>query len=91
MLYTDRRRPQMTIHWRAMALKGKSEYPKCMVPTMGLWSRGDVYLGEEQMTMSKRFMAAEWSYKRLERGSHWLQLGQPREVNRHLLAWLEKA
>jgi pimeloyl-ACP methyl ester carboxylesterase len=69
-------------------MKGELEYPKCRVPTLGIWSRGDNYLWEEQMVSSSEFMDAEWRYERLEQGSHWVMLDQPEEINRLFLDWL---
>jgi len=69
-------------------MKGELKYPKCRVPTLGIWSRGDNYLWEEQMVSSSEFMDAEWRYERLEQGSHWVMLDQPEEINRLFLDWL---
>lgn len=44
------------------------------IPTLGLYSDGDVYLTEEQMTGSKDYVAAPWSYARLDGVGHWLQV-----------------
>ena len=70
-------------------MTGQLKYPKCKVPTLGIWSRGDTYLWEEQMVNSSEFMDAEWRYERLEQGSHWVMLDQPQEMNRLLLDWLK--
>jgi pimeloyl-ACP methyl ester carboxylesterase len=64
------------------------EFPPVKVPTLGLWSTGDAYLTEAQMTASQRFVTGEWRYERIENASHWLQLDQPERVNALLLDWL---
>jgi pimeloyl-ACP methyl ester carboxylesterase len=79
---------QMAAYYMAL-MSGNLEYPKCKVPTMGIWSSGDKYLLEEQMVKSEALMDAEWRYERLEQGSHWVMLDQPDEVNRLIMDWLE--
>lgn len=64
------------------------EFPPVKAPTLGLWSTGDAYLTESQMTASKRFVTGEWRYERIENASHWMQLDQPERVNALLLDWL---
>ena len=59
--------------------------PSISVPTMGIWSSGDIYLTESQMLGSAEFMQADWRYERLEGASHWLMLDRPQAVNDLLL------
>jgi pimeloyl-ACP methyl ester carboxylesterase len=66
------------------------EFPPVKVPTLGVWSTGDAYLTEAQMTASKPFVAGEWRYERIENASHWLQLDQPERLNALLLDWLAR-
>ena len=61
---------------------------KCTVPTLGMWSTGDTYLWESQMTDSSQVMAAPWRYVKVEDASHWLMLDQPQQVNTAMLEWL---
>lgn len=61
------------------------ELPKVTVPTMGVWSTGDIALTERQMTGSAEFVAAPWRYERLEGPGHWMQWEAPEQVNRLLL------
>jgi pimeloyl-ACP methyl ester carboxylesterase len=63
-------------------------FPPVKAPTLGIWSTGDAYLTESQMTASKAFIEGEWRYERLENASHWMQLDQPERVNALLLDWL---
>jgi len=61
------------------------EMPRVKVPTMGVWSSGDLYLTETQMMGSADFMDAPWRYERLEGASHWLMLDRPEAINELLL------
>jgi pimeloyl-ACP methyl ester carboxylesterase len=70
------------------ASKGQIASRPCSVPTLGLWSTGDTYLWESQMTQSAKAMSAPWRYERIEGGSHWLQLDRPHEVSSAILKWL---
>ena len=69
-------------------LEPPRELPPVAVPTLGLWSSGDDYLGEEQMLRSGEFVAGPWRYERIEGASHWLQLDAPARINELLLAFL---
>jgi pimeloyl-ACP methyl ester carboxylesterase len=62
--------------------------PPIRVPTMGIWSSGDVALTERQMTDSAQNVAGPWRYERLEGPGHWMQLEAPDEVNRLLIDFL---
>ncbi|PLW81798.1 alpha/beta hydrolase [Kineobactrum sediminis] len=61
------------------------QMPPVTVPTMGIWSSGDIYLTESQMLGSAEFMESEWRYERLEGASHWLMLDRPPALNDLLL------
>ena len=64
--------------------------PKVRAPTMGVWSSGDAYLLEAQMTGSAAFVAGPWRYERIDGASHWLQLDQPGRLNSLLLDFLRQ-
>jgi pimeloyl-ACP methyl ester carboxylesterase len=51
--------------------------------TLGLWSTGDAYLTERQMTDS-----ALDHYERIEDASHWMQLDQPERIGALILQHL---
>lgn len=55
------------------------------VPTMGVWSSGDPFLGETQMRDSARYVAGRFRYERVECADHWLQVCAPEQVNALLL------
>lgn len=61
--------------------------PVVRVPTMGLYSTGDVALAEDQMTRSADWVEAPWRYERLPGIGHWLQIEAPDTVNRLLVDW----
>ncbi len=71
-----------------VARSGKLKYPKINVPTLGLWSPGDVYLLEAHMQESGAYVDSEWCYQRLSYGSHWCMLDNPDETNAAILNWL---
>ena len=58
------------------------------VPVFGIWSSGDRFISERQMTGSQHFVAGPWHYRRVEGANHWLQLSAPGAVNSLLLEFL---
>jgi pimeloyl-ACP methyl ester carboxylesterase len=62
--------------------------PPVQAPTMGVWSDGDRFLTEAQMTGSQEYVAGSWRYERLSGPGHWLQLEAPAEVSRLLADFL---
>jgi pimeloyl-ACP methyl ester carboxylesterase len=65
----------------------RSRVPPSAVPTLGIYSTGDVALAEDQMRRSADYVTALWRYARLDGVGHWLQAEAADEVNRHLVAW----
>ena len=63
--------------------------PPVTVPTLGIWSDGDSFLWEEQMSGSGEFVDADWRYERIEDAGHWFMLDRPDQTNELLLSWLE--
>ena len=59
--------------------------PRVKVPVLGIYSTGDRYLLESQMTQSKNYLDAPWQYERIEGASHWLQREAPEKVNALLI------
>jgi pimeloyl-ACP methyl ester carboxylesterase len=59
------------------------------VPTMGLYSSGDVALAEDQMRNSERYVDAPWRYACLPKVGHWLQIEAADRVNELLADWFE--
>jgi pimeloyl-ACP methyl ester carboxylesterase len=69
-------------------LQAGLELPAVKPPTMGIWSSGDIFLTEGQMTRSQAGVAGPWRYERLDGVGHWMQLEAPDAVNRLLLDFL---
>ena len=69
-------------------LQAGLELPPVQVPTIGVWSSGDVALAERQITSSASNVAGPWRYERLDGPGHWMQLEAPNEVNRLLIDFL---
>lgn len=64
--------------------------PRVNVPTLGVWSSGDIYLTETQMIGSGAYVDAEWRYARVEGATHWLMLDRPAEITRLILDFLTR-
>jgi pimeloyl-ACP methyl ester carboxylesterase len=62
--------------------------PPIRVPTMGVWSSGDVALTERQMVDSAQSVVGPWRYERLDGPGHWMQLEAPDDVTRLLIDFL---
>lgn len=58
------------------------------IPVMGIFSDGDRFLAEGQMTGTQKFVGGPWRYERIEGANHWLQLDAPDKVNALLLDYL---
>ena len=76
-----------TVHPRTL-IEPPLQLPKVTVPTMGVWSTGDIALTERQMTGSSEFVAAPWRYERVEGAGHWMQWEAPDALNALLLDFL---
>ena len=59
-------------------------------PVLGIWSDGDAYLTEEQVKTSGERIKGPFQYEKITGASHWMMLDKPRELNRLLLAFLER-
>ncbi|QYF94755.1 alpha/beta fold hydrolase [Massilia sp. PAMC28688] len=65
-----------------------AEYPPVTVPVLGVWSEGDPALTEAQMQDSAAWVAGSFRYERLDGDiGHWLQLKEPRRVNKLLIGF----
>jgi pimeloyl-ACP methyl ester carboxylesterase len=72
--------PPTEVHRRAL--------PPVAARTLGVWSSGDRYLVEQQMTRSEDHVAGPWRYERIENATHWMQLDAAEEVTGLLLEHL---
>ena len=62
--------------------------PPVAVPTMGIWSSGDIALAERQMIDSERYTSGPWRYERIEDCGHWIPLQAADSLNELLLDFL---
>lgn len=66
-------------------------WPRCRVPTLGVWSSEDHCLAEDQMLNSARRMDAPWRYERIAGAAHWLPLAQPARIAALAIDWFRRA
>jgi pimeloyl-ACP methyl ester carboxylesterase len=64
------------------------EFPNIVVPVLGVWGSGDVFLSEAQMLKSARYVDAPWRYERIEGSGHWIPLDAPERLNKILIDFL---
>jgi pimeloyl-ACP methyl ester carboxylesterase len=64
------------------------ELPRAVVPVVGIYSDGDIFLTEAQMRNSEQYCDAGWKYILVEGANHWLPLDAPERVNALLLEHL---
>ncbi len=64
---------------------GATGEERVRVPTLGVWSAGEQYLVEKQMTRSGDYVDAAWTYARIEKAGHWMQDDTPAELATLLL------
>lgn len=69
-------------NWRLVFAR---RWPRVRVPVCGVWSSGDRFLTEGQMSRSHAWVDAPWRYERIEGVDHWMQLSAPGRVNDILL------
>lgn len=58
--------------------------PPIQIPTLGIWSSGDVLLTEEQMKRSGEKVIGEWRYEKID-ASHWIPLDKPEVLTELIL------
>ena len=66
-------------------------WPRCAVPTLGIWSDGDAYLTEGQMRDSERYVDGPWSYARINGCGHWIPLEAPEQLATLCINWFGTA
>jgi pimeloyl-ACP methyl ester carboxylesterase len=64
------------------------EVPPVSRPTMGLWSKDDMALVEENVTGSAAHVTGGWRYERIDGAGHWIPLEAPDELTALLLDFL---
>lgn len=61
---------------------------RTQVPVMGIWSKKDIALSQQQMVFSSLFMDAPFQYRQIDDAGHWMQVDQPEKLNQLLLSRL---
>lgn len=64
------------------------EVPPVTRPTMGLWSKDDMALIEDNVTGSAAHVTGEWRYERIDGAGHWIPLEAADELTGLLLDFL---
>ncbi|BAU86859.1 haloalkane dehalogenase [Streptomyces laurentii] len=59
------------------------------LPVMGVWSAGDRFLTEHQMSATADHVSGSWRYERIEDAGHWFPLDQPELTGELLLSFLK--
>ena len=79
-------------NWASLHPRGELEergtLPLVRADTLGVFSTGDDFLTEEQMTGSAPYVAGSWRYERIEGAGHWMMLEQPERISALLLDFL---
>ena len=74
-----------------LVLRPPTQLPLVGCPTMGIWSDGDAFLAELQMTASADYVKGSWRYERLTGVGHWIPTHAPDRLNALLLDFLATA
>ena len=72
-------------------LGGGLDLPPVAAPAMGVWSDGDRFLLEPQMTGSADHVSGPWRYERIDGAGHWMTLEAPARVSELLVDFLASA
>ncbi|HVW30349.1 MAG TPA: alpha/beta hydrolase [Polyangiaceae bacterium] len=76
----------------AAQLAKQPPLPPSTVPTMGIWSEGDVFLLEEGMTRSASLVVgAPFRYEKIRSAGHWVPVDAPEKLNALLLDFLKSS
>jgi len=66
-----------------------STWPRCTIPTLGVWSSDDSYLTEAQLCNSEKYMDAPWRYLRIDGAGHWIPQDAPEQLAEAAGKWFE--
>ncbi|MEU7019642.1 alpha/beta fold hydrolase [Streptomyces sp. NPDC046203] len=58
-------------------------------PVLGIWSSGDRFLTEYQMTGTSERVSGSWQYERVEDAGHWFPVERPESTGELLLSFLK--
>jgi pimeloyl-ACP methyl ester carboxylesterase len=77
------------LNWyRAMDRTATENLPPIVVPTLYVWSTGDIALGRGPAEATAQYVAGRYRFEVLEGVSHWIPESAPKELNRLLLEHL---
>jgi pimeloyl-ACP methyl ester carboxylesterase len=77
------------LNWyRAMGAEDLTDLPLVRVPTLYVWSTGDVAFGRRAAEASANFVVARYKFVALNGVTHWIPEAAPRELTRLLVAHL---
>jgi pimeloyl-ACP methyl ester carboxylesterase len=74
---------------RSYFFKKIADLEPIKVPTLGIVSKQDNFMAQEQMKNSGTLVSSKWEYICIDNCNHWLQLERPQEINQHILQWLK--
>jgi len=58
---------------------------RVQIPVMGIWSKKDIAVSQDQMLHSARYLDAGFQYHQIDDAGHWMQLDQPEKVKELLI------
>lgn len=64
------------------------QIPAVGADTLGVWSSGDIYCGEEQLAGSADFVTGSWRFACIDGADHWMGLSAADAVNGLLVDFL---
>jgi len=81
-------RPRLPRRDRAGASTGRPRRPVAC-PVMGVWSTGDTFLTERQMTRSADVVTGPWRYERIDGAGHWVPIQAAGRLSELLVDFLD--
>jgi pimeloyl-ACP methyl ester carboxylesterase len=77
------------INWyRGLPLGGRQPTPPVKVPTLYVWSDGDIYLTRAAAEATSRYVTGRYRFEVLSGVSHWIPTGAPEQVTPMILSHL---
>ncbi len=60
------------------------------IPVMGIWSKKDIALSQQQMLHTARYVDAGFQYHQIDDAGHWMQIDTPEKLNKLLISRLNE-
>ena len=90
-LFTDRSATTGALNWyRAMRVKDAPSTGRISVPTLYVWSDGDVALGRQAAELTASYVEGDYQFVELAGISHWIPEEEPEALAAAVLAHLER-